>query len=216
MQTDMPGAVARTRVADGDGVSEILGVTNYEGMVVLSGLDGELLWATDQISDLSGLAVADVDADGGLEVVGFGPDGALNALRSDGSLKWTNPDVGPLPTGTNTHGFPSDVQVTGIHADGTAEVIVPHAIVRGVDGTSPAVLDSDEDLGSIYDRELAVADLDRDGRIDVVDRWQRYADDGLLYWDLTPPSPWRSLVTPVLVQADTDDERRSCGRRTRR
>lgn len=202
-------AIEQTRVADldGDGASEVIGVEPYfgpgQGLVVLSGVDGSVEWRADAIAAGSGFAIADLDVDGSLDIVGYSGDGALTAVDASGNTKWTSPLFGPTRGISFTH---MDVQVADVDADGLPEVIVDHGIVRGLDGTAVAVLDTSDDNVYLNARELAVADLDGDNIVDIVNWWRRYQADGTLVWDVTPEAPSREMAAPLLLQADSDPD----------
>ena len=197
------------RVADldRDGVAEVLTIGHQPdaGLTVLSGLDGSTLWTSTAVGAGSQLAVADVDGDGELDIVGFNGEGGLTALDHDGAVFWTNTDVSP-PNPQSTSSYGLDVQVADIGADGRVEVIVRAGVVQGSDGSTVNLLDSSEPGQTAYfERDIAIGDLDQAGVLDVVSSWRRFRADGTLVWDRTPPPPWGDVSDPSLVQADADN-----------
>ena len=190
---------------DRDGIAEVVCAADIlDKVVVLSGLDGRLLFESELIGRGSGLTIADLDGGGDLEIVGFSPDGELVALHADGSLLWRSAaPYGPFPV-VDCHVNSVLLDVADLEADGIPEVIGHHGIVRGWDGATGPALDANADVTALQERDLSVADIDNDGVTDIVSRWRRYTADGALVWEYAAPSSWRLYSDPVMVQVDAD------------
>lgn len=189
---------------DGDGVVEVL-CTAIEPdlLVVLDGRDGSVRWTSTVFDDLSKLAIGDIDADGAVDLVGYSRDHRVHALEGYGSPKWVSQDeVGDLMNyGTRSAMLP--IEIADLDADGAPEVITPHAVIRGQNGTTRWWLDTSlQPESDSFCSELAIGDIDRDGVQEVISNWTVWSGDTPL-WSI-PPSPRGLGGTPMLVQADHD------------
>lgn len=137
-----------------------------------------------------GLAAADLDGDGLAEIVGCsnpGPSGAsccdalaqntgVTAFKADGSVLWTQTDT------TKVHCGYEAPAIGDVDGDGHPEVLVGLTLLDGATGAVKKELDPATTWGA---RLTGLADLDGDGKLDVVDGQRAFRADGSVLWDLT-------------------------------
>ncbi len=136
-----------------------------------------------------GLAAADLDADGVPEIVGCmnpGPAGAsccdavaqntgVIAFKADGTTLWTQPDT------TKVHcGYEAPV-IGDVDQDGQPEVLVGWTLMDGKSGAIEQQLDPAHTWGQ---KLMGMADVDGDGKLDVLDGQRALRADGTVIWDL--------------------------------
>lgn len=185
---------------DGDGTAEVAcSDDNGEGLEVVSGSDGTVLWTSAELAEGTGLAIADLDGDGALELLGIGSDGRVKALSASGIVTWSSRQaIGPVHAGAaGMYAF--DLQVADLDGDGVPEIVGHHGVVDGTTGHLVTWLDTTDDRGWWYERELAVADLDDDGAAEIVDRLAVYAHDGRTLSTIAYSDP-AATITPMIVQ----------------
>lgn len=200
------GAVADI---DGDGVQEIACVHATEALLyILDGATGAVEWTSTLLDAEGPVTAADLDRDGFVDLVGIAPDGSVVAIDGTGAEKWrSTEDLGSTIEPGGTSWIQPGLEVVDIDADGTPEVIGHHGIVSGKDGSFAGWLDVRDDYDVLGTRlEFATADADGDGAIEFFYRWRRMDVSGTVAWEATPPSSWRGLVAPALIQADSDDD----------
>jgi len=189
---------------DGDGVPEIVGVSEAEDRVVVFGADGSFRWCSEAVPTPFGMtalhsvapALADLDGDGRPEVI-VGPA----VFSAEGQL---------LRVGSDWPLFQPPAVPTDVDADGIAEVSV-----------GPALLASDG--STIWDRRAldegwaggSPADLDGDGlpeivltgiepnRIVVVDGQSGVARASALL-PASDPACWAATGTAAIGEVDGD------------
>jgi hypothetical protein len=156
---------------DGDGRAEVIW-GSYD-VVALNGEDGSLQWRGESENRVwPGVAVADLEGNGSLEViVGRGGD-EVTAYGSDGGVLWRRAAFGGGEVRT--------LAVADLDGDGPLEVIVGRASggatkqvnVFEAGGAQragfPARRDGEPGDGwGMYNENVAVADLDGDGRMEI-------------------------------------------------
>ncbi|MBI3846339.1 MAG: VCBS repeat-containing protein [Planctomycetes bacterium] len=195
--TDSPNALA-TGDLDGDGDTDLVASSSVQGgglaiftqvtpgkfdtrSVVLHGAAGDLL---------SGVAMADVDGDGDLDLVGTGGE------RSSHLLLWTQesgafqrvPIMVPAGASGDAPG-PKGVAIGDVDGDGRLDLVSAN-----FDGNSVTVLYGDasrtftrtaivEDAKLESPVSVALADLDGDGRADVMSADSQSGNVGIFYFD---------------------------------
>jgi len=137
-----------------------------------------------------GLAAGDLDGDGVPEIVGCmnpGPNGAsccdalaqntgVVAFRADGNTLWTQPDT------TKVHCGYEAPAIGDVDGDGVPEVLVGLTLLDGKTGAVKKELDPPTTWGA---RLTSLADIDGDGKLDVVDGQRAWKATGQKLWDLT-------------------------------
>jgi len=165
---------------DGDGILEVLvGGAGARDTYCLTP-DGIEKWINTLHGGYSALAIADIDNDGEIEILGGCNGNYLYCLRPDGTLKWE----------LATTGDPRTAALYDIDGDGKLEIFVS-------DDSYCYCVDEDGTLlwqkvaDSVYGCPCVVEDLDGDGVVEAVFiRDLRSgivcyrADDGTLLWDL--------------------------------
>jgi len=165
---------------DGDDAPDIFFVTyapgNHYGPGVLRVMKGdgsqELLNVAGQgVCGHSGLALGDIDGDGALEIIAVSTDSALLAFEADGALKWKSKVYGPglVHCGSYPH-------LADLDADGAPEVI-SGPVILNADGSERGV----GKVGTAYFISTA-ADLDQDGKQEVLVGNAAYDDKGATLW----------------------------------
>ena len=206
--SDLVGPAAEPALADldADGDAEIV-VVGREGTFAFHH-DGQLFWSNPAIVSFNaaeelgwgGPTIANLDQDSEPEIVIAALDDALYVLDHLGNVTWSDPLPGPTPT------VPVLADLTG---DGVLDLIVAQGLTLKVinlqaGGTvawSRELPDPIPILGNTRAFGApAVADLDEDGRAEVIINWghvvEALTDDGMLLWryptgrsDLYRPSP---------------------------
>jgi hypothetical protein len=188
------GAMLAAGDIDGDRIPEIIG-TRYRklpkpptgcpqinpfcgefryGTLVAFKPWGELVWESDEwtgdVNDLENygiVSIADLDGDGDPEII-YGN----HVFRNDGSLWWR----GTAGRGNGSRGYQGIV--VDLDGDGLAEVVAGNTAYR-FDGTIMWQFKNSGGLGGIEDGPAAVADLDLDGRPEVITSF----GSGIFYLD---------------------------------
>jgi RHS repeat-associated protein len=206
--SDVAGPVAEPALADldGDGTAEII-VSGRDGTFAFRH-NGQLLWSNPDVKSFftsqnlpwGGPTVANMDLDPEPEIVISAIGDALYVLDHLGSVEFSE------PLGTD---FPTVPILADLTNDGVLDIVVAEA-------WNLRVLDYQNGGVEVWDRELpdpinvlggagafgspAIADLDGDGRPEVIINWghvvEALQDDGTLLWryetgrtDLYRPSP---------------------------
>ncbi|MCB9766212.1 MAG: VCBS repeat-containing protein [Alphaproteobacteria bacterium] len=168
------GAPAILRAFSGDGAGELFQAEGFDSN-----------W---------GPAIADVDGDGDNEVLGMTPDYRVRALGPTGEVEWTSDKLPPAEWGYFGH-----IVVADFEGDGAAEVIAGGSVLAGADGTLLNRVLADDGVFT-----PVVADVDLDGRQDLLMGAGVWDIDGTLHWETDWP-----LVpdcTPAVGQLDEDEE----------
>ena len=161
-------------------------------LVVVSGTDGRELWTSPGWNGGGGIAIADVDADGISDVIGFDNGGRVRAMNANGTELWLSARVSSV--------YPQ-ATVADLDADGTPEVIADNVVLDGVTGVLEFNIPVDS--GIPY-RLPAVGDLDLDGQQEVILGRGVYSSTGELLWT----SPIRGTYGhwAAILNADSDPE----------
>jgi hypothetical protein len=173
---------------DGDGLidhhdtPDVLALTYGSGYLRgLSGTDGAevLNAAAPGFGRADGLAAADIDNDGIVEIVGISggtSHGTPTAFEHDGTVKWTGPSLaGHVSTNDSTPAFGD------MDGDGTTEIVIGRAIL---DANGNLLATGQYGWGSPgTDASLSFpADVDGDGFQEVVVGNALYRMDGSAIW----------------------------------
>ena len=184
-----------------DGTTEIVCAETVDSALrVLDGPTGTLIWRAPVAAQWTGIALADLDGGGQLEIVSYSPTGSVIALGADGTLQWESPVVVPA---LRPDIIPLEVSALG--GAGSPGIFGPYAILRGGDGSLVAGVPADP-RGAVTHEEVAVADLDGDAAPDFVSKLTRRALDGSSLWEYVPSSEGDYTSIPLVVQADADDD----------
>jgi hypothetical protein len=177
--------VAQLSDDDGDGdidtddIPDVLALT-YGSGVWLRGLDGV---TGDVVLDAQapgfsrgdGIAVADIDGDGVVEIVGVDASSRAVAFEHDGTLKWSTAGLGGNAPGDTTPAFGD------MDGNGTVEIVVGRTIL---DAAGNVIATGAHGTGAhLGDGALSFpADVDGDGTLEVVVGDALYRIDGTAVW----------------------------------
>lgn len=169
------------------------GYSSATGAHVLDGATGTLQWSSPGFRSDGGVIIADVDGDSFPELVGPTTDGRVRAVNGKGVVKWTSPSTFPLMYPVTT--------AADLDGNGTVEVIADVAVVNGADGTTVATLP----MGSFSStwRTPVVADVDLDGRQEIVLGPRVFRSDGTPWWDAVGSG---TSCFNAIAQLDSDSE----------
>ncbi len=159
---------------DGDGLREVI-AGSYD-VVALDGASGALQWRAESGGRVwPGIAVGDLDGDGLPEIVAGRSGGEVSVYRLDGSLRPGWP-VAAFASGEVRSLALGDLDRNGrlaVVAGVAASTSVNQVTVRAANGSLragwPARHAGEPGYGAgMYNQNLAVADLDADGFVDVL------------------------------------------------
>ncbi|MBI3269130.1 MAG: VCBS repeat-containing protein [Planctomycetes bacterium] len=175
---------------DGDGHVDV--IVQAEGVSVLSGRDGTLLWQNLECGSGPPPALGDVDGDGQVDVVAGGGGGVSAFSGKDGATLWTDRGDG---------GVQCSPVIADLDGDGDLDIVVV-----STSGTACVLKGHDDALlwaSSAHGLSSAVTDLDGDGRADIVAQFGTSAinalsgRDGAPLWTKDVPSYCEPLVGDV-------------------
>jgi hypothetical protein len=152
----------------------------------------------------------DVDGDGDLDVVTIndGPDATERLLLGDGVGGFTDATAANWPSGANPSADDNVVVFLDAESDGD-----PDFIIGSLDGADRLLVNDGTGRFALGERAfgtpaspgtlgMAVADLDGDGRLDVVDAQGEVVDPDLVYLGVGIPPDTASPVVAGAVLAD--------------
>lgn len=192
--------VAQLTDDDGDGDTDaddlpdiVFTVLGANTLVALSGDGSGPLFEKRGFDGTTGVAVADVDADGDPEIVALTTDFHMAAVDATGRTEWTSP--------SNVWTSYSQPTVADLDGDGAVEILTESQILRGRDGGYLASLS-----GSTTYSTPVVADLDRDGTAEILTGGAAFAPDGTLLWSLDTFLVYMAFAAVGNLDADDDGE----------
>lgn len=184
-----------------DGRMEVV-TTDQTGMVwAFDAVGGRLIWKSQILGMPANPAVADIDQNGGSELVFITSAGWVTMLDQNGALVWRH-EIGGQSADWATSSpvlfAASDRQVRIVAASNTGLVVCLDA-----DGNHLWSLMAQAPIAST----LSVGDIDQDGRADVflitqTGRILRIDESGALLWDIDMQG--RSLASGAIIDFDDD------------
>ena len=186
---DSKSIMATPAVGDvsGDGLPDIAVITYDPGILRLISGDGQHLWSagvSDGLQGQGGVAIADLDGDGDLEVVATTTDMEIVAYDHTGSRIWKSEsfaDGGWFSDGGALNEYCSTPAVADMDGDGRVEVVAGSAIVDGVTGSTHGV--GDQGIGAMEGNVGTTSfpvDIDLDGQMEVITGNAFYSKTGAL------------------------------------
>ncbi len=206
----LPGATSGTPVFanltddDGDGVvgegdiPDVVVDPYLEGVYVYSGDDGRLLWSVAGGAGLESTtpAIGDLDGDGFPEVIIAGLTQTVALHGADGSVYWVGPADASIKAACGATG------AGDLDGDGLPEVYFGRMILDGQTGALRGSGTAGFGTGVGGQTPMSVAaDLDLDGRLELVVGNAVYDADGDTLWALGPDDGY-----PAVGNFDGDPE----------
>lgn len=139
--------------------------------------------ASPFLDNSAGLAVGDIDGDGVPDIVGMTRTSGTVAFSNTGQVKWTS----PYPDGAD---ILTSVQpaITDLDGDGIAEILVGRVVLDGATGAIRWRGVGGLGINAFLGPMSFAADIDLDGRPEVIAGNTVYRADGMLLWQFTFPS----------------------------
>ncbi len=181
----------------GDGISDVVCTGVYGPTSVLDGADGALEAEFTGTALYASVALGDIDADGGMDVITFDAEGGdthVAARTWDGVVLWTS------EAGSDAHASVPSVEVVA-DGEGAAHVLIRSAVLDGRSGATLAEWDPGRDGEAVCD--VGAADLDGDGVDEILSQGAAWTLAGQPLWALDSGATSRSFA---LLQADEDPE----------
>lgn len=138
---------------------------------LLDGTTGAAHWSFDDVYPLGGLAMADLDGDGRNDLVTYDLDRRVLAIDADGEVLWRS-------TESVSNQIPM-ITVADLDGNGMVDVIADTVRVSGRDGR---VLNPYRVSSALAYRMPAVADVNLDGRAEVLIGDTLFRADGTKLW----------------------------------
>lgn len=168
-EVDVPDVVfVAGDIADWDG--------SRSRLVVLDGATGEEHWSLAGFNWLSGVSLADVDADGEVEIVTTDHSRRPVVVSADGEIEWTA--AVSLTRESDAQSYPAPM-VADLWGDGSPEVIADVYILDGSTGALQAELTRDKDIPYSLP---TIGDIDLDGVQEIILANQCFEPDGSVSW----------------------------------
>jgi len=171
--------------ADADDVPDVAFVayegTNWTGEGVIRAVSGDgsaevLTVSGEDIEACSGLAAADLDGDGWVELVAFTTDNKLKAFAADGSRLWTSASLA-----SSVSSYSPAPAISDMDGDGSPEIVIGRAILDA-DGGIVGEGDYGQGSNGVYTATSFATDVDGDGEQEVVVGNALYRMDGSAIW----------------------------------
>jgi hypothetical protein len=169
--------------------------------VLLADLPANTLHAS-----LAAVAIADVDLDGGPEIVAVTGDwsaGHLVALTPTGEVRWTSEPFQFTDDAGAIYGGTCLPVVADLEGDGDVEVICGTMVVDGATGATVYQGPFEPDSRAAT---TTVADLDLDGVQETVRGGKVLDPSGTVLWQVAPLSTYYTTLFPAVAQLDADPE----------
>lgn len=139
------------------------------------------------LDNSAGIAIGDIDGDGIPDIVTMlrqvGGNAGTVAFDNEGNVKWQS--IYPQMTDLMTAAQPS---IDDLDGDGLAEIIIGRIVLNGVDGSLKWKGVGGIGINAFMGPMSFAADLDLDGRKEVIAGNSVYRADGLLLWTFNYPS----------------------------
>jgi hypothetical protein len=148
----------------------VIRAVSGDGTVSLFDIDGE------QIDGCSGLAAADLDGDGRVEIVAMTWNKRAKAFDVDGNLLWTSPSLASY-----ANIYAPTPAISDMDGDGSPEIIIGSAILNA-DGTLRGGGAYGIGTAGMYGTTSFAVDVDGDGQEEVVVGNALYDIDGNAIW----------------------------------
>ncbi|MFT5683420.1 MAG: hypothetical protein ACI8RZ_004351, partial [Myxococcota bacterium] len=169
-------------------------------LVVLDGATGEEHWSKTGFYWLSGVALADVDGDGEIEIITTDINRHPVALSATGEIEWTATVT--MNELQDARDYPSP-QVADLWGDGSPEAIFDGYILDGTTGALITELYREEETQYTIP---TIGDVDRDGVQEIVFYNRLFEPDGTEVWQsemVEEKGFWSAIVN---VDEDDDGE----------
>lgn len=163
-----------------------------DGVLHVVAGDGGELWQRSGFEPASALALADIDADGEVDLAAIETSQRVTLLSAAGDVLWrSEPVVAP-----SSWKF---LAVADLSGDGTPDVIADNVVLDGRSGAMTARLGG----SSVVVRAPTAGDLDGDGAQEVVLGDKVYRSDGRVAWAM---SELRGCGFAAIADADSDGD----------
>ncbi len=161
----------------------------------ISGDGSAELWsvASQLIDGCSGLAGADLDGDGAVEIVAVTYDKKVKAFGADGTLLWTSGQYA-----SNLGAYASTPAISDMDGDGSPEIVVGSLILNS-DGSLRGAGTRGVGANGVYGTTSFAVDLDGDGVQELVTGNALYDPDGNTLW-------YNGEADGYVAVADFDDD----------
>ncbi|MFA6984719.1 MAG: Ig-like domain-containing protein [Arenimonas sp.] len=147
---------------------------------ILDGRSGQELRVINPLPTIDGftnLALADIDGDGEVDIIGADVDSGVTVMHADGSVLWRRGGLdGRVP-------YARTPTIADLDGDGKPEVIVGTYVLSNTGHVRWRMrLDAYGKNAAFYSGVVSVADLDGDGKQEVIAGGAAYNSDGILLW----------------------------------